>query len=451
VYCIHIVFDFEKPIQNLAKSIQTRREGDYNYAVSNSNNSIISRFTVFRKKYSRQFWVIFWGQMISVVGTSLTWPFLTIYLRENFGLPLTTITFLISLESVMTVLSTILAGPIMDRSGRKPVMVASALVSAGSFVALAFAKTLPAFIAIMVLRGLFTQLYRVGTNTMVTDLVSEENRYEAFSLTRTSANIGFAIGPAIGGFIAAVSIQVSMSISAAVLAIVTVISIFGIKETLPKISEARAQSKPDLLGGYGKVVRDKPFIAFIIADICVTMGMVNMFNLLSVYGKENFGVPESQYGFIMTVNAVMAATLQLPVTGVTRKQPQFVMLALGAVFYAIGLSSVALGDSFIDFVISMVVMTIGELILQPVAMSVVASLSPVSLRGRYMSLYSLTMGAARGIGPLIGGLLNDNISPASIWYGAGIMAMVSAAIFVWMHRNRERLADMKPAEAEVEL
>ncbi len=414
------------------------------------SNSIINRLSRFQRKYSREFWVLFWGQMISVVGTSLTWPFLTIYLRETFGLPLTTITFLISLESVMTVISTILAGPLMDRIGRKPIMVISVLVSALSFVALAFARTLPAFIAIMVLRGLFTQLYRVGTNTMVTDLTSEENRYEAFSLTRTSANIGFAVGPAIGGFIATVSIQTSMTISAVVLGIVTAITIFGVRETLPQKETLAPRTRMDALGGYDKVVKDIPFVLFILADICVTMGMVNMFNLLSVYAKENFAVPESQYGFIMTVNAVMAVTLQLPVTSFTRRKPEFIMLAIGAGFYALGLSSVALGNSFGDFVISMVIMTVGELILQPIAMSVVARFSPVDLRGRYMSLFSLTMGAARGIGPLMGGFLNDYISPASIWYGAGIMAIVSAIIFLWMHRNRDRLAEMRPPRAVAE-
>lgn len=403
---------------------------------SNSNNSLLRRFQNFQGKYPRQFWVIFWGQMVSVVGTSITWPFMTIYLRENFGLSLATITFLISLESVMTVISNILVGPYMDRRGRKPIMVISVFVNALSFVALAMAKSLPAFVIIMILRGFFTQLYRVGTNTMVTDLTNEENRFEAFSLTRTSANIGFAVGPAIGGFIAVFSYQLSMSLSAVVLGVVTVITIFLVKETLPQTSVPAGKAGFAGLGDYKDIVKDKAFLVFIMADIFVTMGMVNMFNLLSVYGKENFGVLESQFGFIMTVNAVMAATLQLPVTSVTKKKPAFIVLAVGALFYAFGLGSVAWGNSFGDFVMSMVILTIGELILQPTAMSVVSKLAPQDLRGRYMSLYGLTMGAARGIGPLIGGLLNDAIAPAAIWYGAMVMAFVSTAIFMQMHRDQ---------------
>ena len=380
---------------------------------------------------------------------SLTWPFLTIYLRETFGLPLSTITALISLESVMTVAATLVVGPVMDRYGRKPVMVLSMLINSLSFIFLSQAKTLPAFIVIMCLRGLFTPLFRVGTNTMVTDITNENDRYEAFSLTRTSANIGFAVGPALGGFIAAVSYQLSMTLSAGVMAVVTLITLFWMKETLPQKSSLERRAKLGPLGGYQRVLKDKPFLAFIGADICVMMGMVNMFNLLSVYGKENFGVLENQYGFIMTVNAVMAATLQLPVTRVTKKKPEFIMLALGAVFYAAGLGSVALGNSFMDFVISMVIMTCGELILQPTAMSVVARLSPPELRGRYMSLYSLTMGAARGVGPLIGGILNDQIAPVAIWYGAAMMALVSASIFMWMHRARLRNDRLGAASIEI--
>jgi MFS family permease len=52
------------------------------------------------------------------------------------------------------------------------------------------------------------------------------------------------------------------------------------------------------------------------------------------------------------------------------------------------------------------------------------------MRGRYMSIYSLSWGIAFGIGPVLGGLLNDNIAPAAIWYGGLVIGLVSAASFM---------------------
>jgi MFS family permease len=267
---------------------------------------------------------------------------------------------------------------------------------------------------------------------MVTDLIPEENRTEAFSLTRTSSNIGFAVGPAVGGFIAVSSFKISLYIGAITMAIIFLITTFFLKETLPKYTGLAKDRKISM--GYGAILKDKTFLVFLSGDTLVKMGMIMMFSLLAVYAKENFGVPESQYGFIMTVNAIMAATLQYPATRITKRYPPTMMLAVGALFYAAGLGSVALGSQFFHFVISMVIMTVGELILMPTAMTLVAAISPIEMRGRYMSLYSMTMGAAKGLGPMIGGVLNDQIAPVAIWFGAMVMALLSVGVFLLLFR-----------------
>jgi MFS family permease len=44
-----------------------------------------------------------------------------------------------------------------------------------------------------------------------------------------------------------------------------------------------------------------------------------------------------------------------------------------------------------------------------------------------MSLYWFGWGMARTLAPLIGGYLNDNISPRSIWIGGLLFGLTSAA------------------------
>ena len=39
--------------------------------------------------FPRQFWLLFWGMLLNTSGTSMVWPFMTIYLRERLGVPLT--------------------------------------------------------------------------------------------------------------------------------------------------------------------------------------------------------------------------------------------------------------------------------------------------------------------------------------------------------------------------
>ena len=179
------------------------------------------------------------------------------------------------------------------------------------------------------------------------------------------------------------------------------------------------------------------------AGVYTLTGMVGamMMVLLPVYGKENFGVLENQYGFIMATNAVMVVFLQFAITRFSSRRPHFLVLAVGSLFYGVGAGSVALGWNFPTFLLSMVVLTIGEMLIIPTATTLTANLAPPDMRGRYMSMYSFTWGIAFGVGPVIGGALNDHVAPVAIWYGALALGLMGTVGFLAMSRRRQGSAD----------
>jgi MFS family permease len=96
--------------------------------------------------------------------------------------------------------------------------------------------------------------------------------------------------------------------------------------------------------------------------------------------------------------------------------------------------------------LSMVILTIGELVVVPVASKFVADLAPPDLRGRYMSVYWLGWAASRGAAPLIGGFINDRIAAIAIWYAAFLIGAVSTAGLAVLAR-RTRAAEGRRADA----
>lgn len=68
----------------------------------------------------------------------------------------------------------------------------------------------------------------------------------------------------------------------------------------------------------------------------------------------------------------------------------------------------------------------------PTSTTYTADLAPAHMRGRYMSVYSLTWGIAQGIAPLAGGLLADQVSPSAPWLAGGAAGLLAVAAFVWM-------------------
>ncbi len=387
-----------------------------------------------KEEYPHQFWLLFWGMMISTVGASMVWPFLMIYVSEKLDLPLSTVTTLMTVNAISGLIFSFIAGPVADRVGRKRIMYISLISDGLAFLLLSQADSYPAFMALMALRGAINPLYRVGADAMMADLIEPEKRPDAYSLLRMSNNIGISIGPSIGGFIAGVSYNLAFFIAAIGMVTYGILVIVQARETLPKL-----QSRPQVekFGGYGRVLSDRPFISFVLAFLLNTVVASMIWVLLSVYAKKNFGVPESQYGFIATTNALMVVFLQFAVTQITKRHTPLPVMAIGALFYAIGGASIALGAGFWGFWMSMVIMTIGELIVTPTGSTYAANRAPADMRGRYMSIYGLTWSVASGIGPLLGGFLNDNIAPVAIWYGAGIIGLSSVLAFIMLaRRNR---------------
>jgi MFS family permease len=108
---------------------------------------------------------------------------------------------------------------------------------------------------------------------------------------------------------------------------------------------------------------------------------------------------------------------------------------------------VSFAHGFWGFWIAMVVMTIGELVIVPTSSTYVANLAPTAKRGRYMSIYGLSWGAATGIGSLLGGFLNDFLGPQAIWYGAGLIGTIATILFLsyFLHHKDPAAINILPS------
>jgi MFS family permease len=387
-----------------------------------------------RTEFPSQFWLMFSGMIISTIGTSMVWPFLMIYASGKLQQPLTIIAGLMTINAAMGIISSFIAGPVLDKVGRKGVMVISLILNALGNLALSQANSLLAFGLIMGFNGAMNPLFRVGADAMMADLIPPEKRADAYSLLRMANNIGVAVGPAIGGFIASRSYTVAFIIAATGMTLYSLLLAFFAHETLPDRSTA-SQPKDEPFGGYGRIFADRKFMPFLAAFTLTQVCSALIWVLLSVYLKNNFHISESLYGFIPTTNAVMVILFQISITQVTKRFPPLSVLALGTLFYAAAVSSIALGQGFWAFWGSMVVMTLGELMLMPTATSFAANLAPADMRGRYMGLYGLTWAVASGLGPVFGGMLNDTISPQATWLGGGLVGLVSVVGFMLLARR----------------
>ncbi len=407
--------------------------------------SISRRVEATLQTYPRQFWLLFTGMLISTVGTSMIWPFLMIYVTEKLNLPLSIATSLNSINSAAMMISVFVSGQLVDRLGRRWAMIISLALNGVVYFLQGQASSYLAFALVMALAGAANPLYRVAADAMVTDLLPPDKRVSGFSLMRMSSNLGISIGPAIGGFINSSSYGLAFYLAAGGMIIYSLLMFFFSRETLPdQAPTAEMPAAREGPGGYGRVLKDRQFLAFIGIFTMVQFCAAMVWILLSVYAKHQYGVNENLYGWIPTTNALMVVLLQLSVTNITRRFSALPVMAFGACFYALATASIGLGQGFWAFWMSMVVMTTGELMIMPTASTFIANIAPTNMRGRYMSFFTLSWGIAAGMAPFIGGNLGDAFGPRVTWFAAaGVGTAAALGFAILAARKRAALQKMR--------
>ena len=407
-----------------------------------NNNAKLNRSNPFAffSRYPLQFWLMIVGALINSIGSTMVWPFLLIYFRERLGIGMLQASSLLTIKAVASLLSSIVAGSLTDRLGRKKVMVFSLISSGLSYLLFLPANTFPFYIFLMLLGGSVEPMYRVGSNAMLADLLPDEDRASGYALLRMVTNIGLTIGPLLSGILILKSYAIMFTSAAICLVFYGLFALLFFRESM-HIDRNKSGSQPIAIkdGGYGQIFRDGPFIAFCVSFFFLMTCMAPIFITLTAYAKENFGIPENQLGYLMTTNALVVIFFQFGVTKITERRKPMQVMTFGALIYALGAGSIALGNTLWAFIGSMIVISLGEIILMPTSTTYTANAAPSHLRGRYMSIYGISQEAGIGLGPIIAGALNDYLFPQAIWYGCMAAGLIGMLGFFLLSRFEIRL------------
>lgn len=383
-----------------------------------------------------QFRLLVFGSLLTSTGLAMTYPFLTLYLNTQMGVPMDRIGLLFLGNAASGLVAQAFSGTVADRFGRKPVMVFGLLAQSCISVAYTQGTTFEQFIVIATLGGFFSAIFMPASNAMIVDLVGPERRAEAFGLMRIAANLGFVIGPSLGGFLALGSYTTLFMATAAAQVIYMVALLVSARETLP--ARGRVVHSQGWAGGYGAMLTDRPFIVLLVASLMTTLVYTQLGTTLPVHLKQDIGIQENGYGLLMALNGGLVVLLQIPVTRLVERRDRALMLSLGVMCYTIGIGSMGWWHEFAYFAASMIVVTIGEMMIAPVASAEVADLAPAHMRARYMAAFGLTWTLGYGLGPTWGGLVMEKLGSDWLWnlvFVVGTLAALAYLPLRWMVRR----------------
>jgi MFS family permease len=370
------------------------------------------------------------ASFIDVIGSTLIFPFFALYITQKFGVGMTQAGVLLGIFSISGLVGSIIGGALTDKFGRRGIMLFGLVFSGFSSITMGLVGKLYVFYGLAVVVGLLSNIAGPARQAMVADLLPETQRSEGFGILRVAANISWIIGPSIGGFLASKS-YLLLFVLDAILSLITAIIIYKlIPETKPETLEEKEQvSLLETVVGYRLVIRDTAFIAYLVVSMLMIIVYQQLYSTLSVYLRDVHGVPTQGYGLLLSLNAGLVVLTQFWITRRLKRFSPMLMMALGTGFYMIGFTMYGFVTVYLQFVIAMLIITVGEMIVVPVGQALAACFAPEDMRGRYMAFYGLSFAVPQTVGPWTAGMILDNYNPNWVWYGGGILCAVAVVGF----------------------
>jgi len=382
-------------------------------------------------KFDRRLWILALGWIASAFGFSISIPFIAIYFHSELGLSLVEIGLFFGATAVIRATTQALAGEISDRLGRYPLMVTAQLVRTIIFFITAYAIYNHAGFLIvgslLMLNAIFGAIFQPAAQATVADLVAFQDRTDAYAVIRSAGNFGWALGPSIGGFVAASSYSILFIISGCMTLISSLIIAKYLKGIKTRGNNNGTLKLKDIFTYKGNEVILK-FVFFVFLIYLVFAQLMAPFSLYTV---DLIGISKAKLGLLFTLNGLIVAFFQLPITHLLKKHRLTSQLALGSIIFAGGYIVVGFSVTFALFIISIIIITLGENCVSPPALSLTANLAPEGRTGRYIGIYGFAVTIGWSLGPLIGLSLLDWFQPNYIfaWGIISLLALVSAVGF----------------------
>jgi MFS transporter, DHA1 family, multidrug resistance protein len=217
-------------------------------------------------------------------------------------------------------------GPLTDRLGRRPPLLAGLAVYLVASVACAFAPSIWVLIGLRLVQGLSGSAGIVVARSVVRDLVSGVEAARLFSILMVVIGVAPILAPILGGVLLHVtSWRGLFAILAAVDGCILFASARWLPETLPPERRRRA-GEPGV--GFLELVHDRFFLAY---SVVMGLAFAAMFSYIagSTFVLEDIhGVSPQVYGLIFAVNALgITAASQLNRAMLGRHTPRRMLLA----------------------------------------------------------------------------------------------------------------------------
>ena len=358
--------------------------------------------------------------------------FLGIYFVRVAGIGIGTVGAAFLLESVLRGAAAPVFGALSDRIGRRPLLVAAALVNV---------VALPCFLLVEGPLSLFawsTALGIAGAANMpvataqLLDLAPPERRQAVLALNYTGMSVAYTLAVMPAGYVAEQGYGYLAAASA--LGYVLVAALYGFALRGPLPLDPRPVERP--LKASAFAFRDRAFLVFAALAFVFPFAMGQVVTASPLFAADQ-GLGEGYIGLVLGGNSIIVALLALPVAARMEARGPFRFLSWAAACTALAFACYAVvPHAAAAYLLGTIVFSFAELIFSSAVPASVARIAPAGRRGAYQGAWALVSSLSMGSALLLSSALRDAIGWPGAWLAYAGLLTIAALAFTSARRFR---------------
>ena len=389
----------------------------------------------YRNAYSGLSPATWWLSLVMLINRSGTMvvPFMTLYMTQSLHYGIAKAGIVMAIFGMGAVCGGFVGGRLTDKFGFYNIQLTALICGGIMFIILGQMTTYGSICGCTFVLALLNDSFRPANSTAIAQYSNESNRTRCYSLNRLSINLGWALGSAIGGFIASRNYQLLFWIDG----LTNIGAAFLLRAVLAPQRNKQTPSRKDKEVPTVKsrsAYSDKLYLFFIFLTILFSYSFFQLFSTVPVYYREKLHLTPFMIGAVMSVNGLIIAVIEMVlVFKLEQRKKNLHFISGGVLLTALSFFLYnILPQGLMLAVISMLVMTLGEMLAIPFMNSFMISRTDTGNRGQYAGLYTAAWSIAQVLGPFSGTQMAEHLGYTVLWWVISGVGIITALGFRWM-------------------
>ena len=400
---------------------------------------------------TRDFGLLFWGQMTSQIGDSLNRVALLWFVYQMTGSAMKMV-----MIGLFQTIPPLILGPVvgvyLDRVNKRSVMIGvdvarTLLVLLIPLLYACNELTLERLYVAVFLLAVVSTIFGPALSSAVPQIVRRDQLTAANALLQTTTNIGLLVGPLVGGVgIALIGSQNVLYADAATF-FVSALCLMGVRVRIPEVSphdqKFRGTWGQELMAGVRFVCFTQTVLVLMLAAALYSLGAGAFAFMLPMFAEQNLGAGAVEMGVLWSAlgAGMLATSIWLASLAQGDLAGRFTLICRSMVVGGVAMCGLSLLTA--PLIAGAVILIIGgsTALFMPIVWGVLQEVTPAPLMGRVFTTFSTGSMAAAMAGMAGFGWAADTMGPHVSLLGIGAALLGTACVAALCSRQFRRIAE----------